>query len=289
MKILILGATGLLGNALFRVLSETKEHEVFGTIRKSKSKAYFTDELAHKLIVAEDLIDVSQINNMLLKLTPDTIINCVAVPRAVEPSVVEILRIYSVLPHTLKRICDSNSMRLIQISSDGVFSGRTGNYSEADATDATDIYGISKFLGEITGENAVTLRTSIIGHELKSKTGLLEWFLSQTDSCEAYGKSIFSGFTSIEISKIIRDKVLPNRSLNGVYHLASEPISKYNLLSLIKDRYGSKIKLNRNDTLSVNRSLNADLFNKDASYQPPKWVTQIDQMYSYRFGLRSLL
>lgn len=113
--------------------------------------------------------------------------------------------------------------------------------------------------------------------------GLLEWFLSQTDSCEAYGKSIFSGLTSIEISKIIRDKII-NSCLNGVYHLASEPISKYKLLSLIKNRYGIEIRLNVNNSFPIDRSLNGDLFNKDANYQPPSWITLIDEMYLHHFG-----
>lgn len=287
MKILVLGATGLLGHTLFQVLSKIKNYEVFGTIRESNSKAYFTDVLAANLIVAKDLSDVTQIDNLIERLTPHVIINCIAVPRNVKSSELEIFKIYSLLPQRLKHICDSNSMRLIQISSDGVFSGRRGNYSETDVPDATDIYGISKFLGEVKGENAITLRTSIIGHELKSKMGLLEWFLNQTDSCEAYGNSIFSGFTSIEISKIIRDKII-NSCLNGVYHLASEPISKHKLLSLIKNRYEFEIRLNVNNSFSIDRSLNGDRFNKDANYQPPSWITLIDEMYLHHLGRKSV-
>ena len=195
---------------------------------------------------------------------------------------------YSLFPRHLANICMIRKIRFINISSDGVFTGKKGNYFEYDLPDAEDKYGISKYLGEYYGDNIITLRTSIIGHELNSKTGFLEWFLSQQKNCSGYTRSIFSGFSSIALSKIIRDEVLTRPSLNGLFHLASKPISKYDLLKLIGKKYKVNIQINPDEQIIIDRSLNAELFNKMTGFIPPHWPEMIDEMHSYKFGLGNI-
>jgi dTDP-4-dehydrorhamnose reductase len=192
--------------------------------------------------------------------------------------------IHSVLPHRLLHLCGRSGARLIQIGSDGVFSGMRGAYTEDDTPDANDIYGISKLLGEVAAPHAITLRTSIIGHELQSGSGLLEWFLSQQDQCRCYTRAIFSGFPTIVLADLIRDVVIPRPDLHGVYHVATRAISKFDLLQLVARRYGKAIQLIPDDRENPDRSLVAARFEKATGYVAPDWPTLVDLMYCDRFG-----
>ena len=145
--------------------------------------------------------------------------------------------INSLLPHRLARLCELSGARLVHISTDCIFAGDKGGYLETDPSDAIDLYGRSKFLGEVSYRNSVTLRTSIIGHELQSSHGLINWFLAQDKQCKGFSQAIFSGLPTVVLAGIIRDVVIPNEDLFGVYHVASQPISKYNLLKLVADVY----------------------------------------------------
>jgi dTDP-4-dehydrorhamnose reductase len=188
-----------------------------------------------------------------------------------------------VLPKRLSVLCRLSGSRLIQVSSDGVFSGNRGGYTEDDLPDANDIYGVAKLLGEISEPHAFTLRTSIIGHELQSRGGLLEWFLSQQGQCSCYTRAIFSGFPTIVLADLIRDVVIPHPGLHGIYHMATRPISKFDLLQLVAKRYGKAIELIPDDRASPDRSLTADRFRKATGYTPPDWPELVDLMYSDRF------
>jgi dTDP-4-dehydrorhamnose reductase len=166
-----------------------------------------------------------------------------------------------------------------------VFSGERGRYTEDDLPDANDSYGIAKFLGEVDEPNVITLRTSIIGQELNGKDGLLEWFLSQSDQCRCYTKAIFSGFPTVVLAQLVRDVILPLQDLHGIYHVATQPISKFELLQLIAQRYGKSIYLEADDKVSVDRSLLAERFAKATGYVPPTWPELINSMFSYQYGL----
>ena len=194
MNILVLGATGMLGNVVFRVLSEGSGLKVFGTVRGIEAKRYFVSELASSLIVLENVEGKNELEQLFISHCPDIVINCIAVRKPTSSDLIESINIYSLLPHRLAHLCRMYGARLIQISTDGVFSGSRGGYTEDDFPDATDVYGMAKLLGEVRDSHAITLRTSIIGHELQTKTGLLEWFLSQHDQCHCYSRYIFSGF-----------------------------------------------------------------------------------------------
>jgi dTDP-4-dehydrorhamnose reductase len=191
------------------------------------------------------------------------------------------LTLNAILPHRLANLCKLIGARLIHISSDCVFSGKSGDYGEDDRPDAIDLYGSSKRFGEISGPNLVTLRTSTIGHEISTRFGLLEWFLGQK-TCVGYSNAIFSGLPTIEFSRIVRDLVIPNESLHGIYHVAARPINKFELLSLIAQTYQKEIKITKDVSFVIDRSLNAARFRLATGYEAPAWPELIKTMHSYK-------
>ncbi|MBL9030053.1 MAG: SDR family oxidoreductase [Caedimonas sp.] len=286
MSILVLGATGLLGNAVFRVLSESGDCPVFGTIRNVEAQQFFIPELASRLQVVEDLRDEAQMITLFDLLRPNVVVNCTALGKDTPQDPMKMVSVFSVLPRRLAHLCRLRQVRLVQISSDGVFSGNRGGYTEDDLPDANDPYGIAKLLGEVEGPGMITLRTSIIGHELFSRNGLLEWFLSQDGECTGYRRVIFSGFPTVALAQVIRDVVLPCPELQGIYHLATSPISKFDLLQLVAQRYSRSTRIVPSDKLVIDRSLSADRFARATGYVAPEWPELIDVMYSYKFGLK---
>jgi dTDP-4-dehydrorhamnose reductase len=284
MNILVLGATGMLGNAMFRGLSKTPDAVVYGTIRNEAARGWFAAESAGRLVAVRDLENPDELARLFESSRPQIVVNCIAVGRPAPADPIRSILVYSLLPQRLSRLCQSSGARLIQISSDGVFSGVRGAYREDDLPDANDIYGISKLLGEVTEPHAITLRTSIIGHELQSRGGLIEWFLSQQDRCRCYTRAIFSGFPTNVLADLIRDIVIPRPDLHGVFHVATRPISKFDLLRLVANRYGKKIELIPDDRVSPDRSLVADRFERATGYVAPDWPTLVDLMYSDEFG-----
>ncbi|MFM8331419.1 MAG: dTDP-4-dehydrorhamnose reductase family protein, partial [Candidatus Methylumidiphilus sp.] len=187
----------------------------------------------------------------------------------------------SLLPHRLATLCSIAGARLIHISTDCVFSGDRGGYTEDDPSDARDVYGKTKFLGEVTDSHTITLRTSIIGHELQTTHGLVEWFLSQERQCKGYTKAIFSGLPTVVLARIISDIVISRPDLSGVYHLAARPISKYELLNLIAAVYGKEIEIIPDDQFVVDRSLSAERFRVATGYVAPDWANLVKLMHKY--------
>ena len=171
--------------------------------------------------------------------------------------------------------------RLVHISTDCVFAGTRGDYRESDQADALDVYGRSKHMGEVDAPTTITLRTSIIGHELRTKHGLIEWFLSQHAPVRGYRQAIFSGMPTVELGRIIRDIVVPRPDLSGVYHVAAAPIDKNALLRLVADVYHHRIDIIPDDTLVVNRSLNGDRFRDATGYAAAPWPELIAAMRAY--------
>jgi len=190
-------------------------------------------------------------------------------------------------PHQLARLCALCNARMLQISTDCVFSGAKGNYSETDISDATDLYGKSKFIGELGYDHTVTIRTSIVGHELQSKNSLIDWFLSQSSSCSGYTKAIFSGLPTITLAEIIHNYVIEDSKLSGIYHVASHPISKFELLNLIATEYKKQILILEDDSVVIDRSLKADKFNRATGYLPPPWPVLANHLYQHYQSLGS--
>ena len=170
----------------------------------------------------------------------------------------------------------------MHVSTDCVFSGKGGMYTEADPTDAEDLYGRSKLLGEVDYPHAITMRTSVIGHELASSHGLLQWFLAQSNRVRGYTKVVFSGLPTVEIALVMHDFVLENAALRGVYHVSSDPITKYALLQLIARAYGHNIEIEPDDRIAIDRSLDSTRFRAATGYVPPPWPELVDRMR--RFG-----
>lgn len=283
MKILVLGASGMLGNALLRVMAESREHQVVGTVRSASALSHFAPALAESILTGIDAEDFDTLVSVLGRVRPDAVVNCIGLVKQLASANDPLcaLPINSLLPHRLARLCELIKARLIHVSTDCVFSGRKGNYVESDQPDAEDLYGRSKLLGEVDYEHAITVRTSIIGHELSGAHGLIGWFLSQQRGVKGFRNAIFSGFPTVELSKIIRDVILPRPELRGLYHVASAPISKYGLLQLVAHSYAKKIDIEPDDLLSIDRSLSAERFRLATGYVPPAWSELVMRMRDF--------
>lgn len=283
MKILVLGASGMIGSAMFRVLSSTVGWIVYGTIRTTVAKSFFDPHQAKQLIDGIDIDRFDDVVRVMGQVKPDVVINCIGLTKhhANCNDPLQAIPINALLPHRLAHLCAAASARLIHISTDCVFAGTHGNYSEADQGDATDIYGKAKLLGEITYPHTVTLRTSTIGHELQSTYGLLEWFLSQTSSCKGFTRAIFSGLPNTVFAQVVRDYVIPNVQLSGLYHVGADAINKYDLLRLIASMYSKRIEIIRDDSFVINRSFSSERFSNTTGYTAPKWLDLIQAMHDH--------
>lgn len=285
MRVLVLGVTGMLGHDVFKVLDASPELEVWGTLRSSAGLSHFSRKQHERMLSGVDVLDQDALTSVFARVRPDVVINCVGLIKqlsnANDPLVA--LPINALLPHRLARLCALGGARLIHISTDCVFSGNKGLYTESDVSDAEDLYGKSKYIGELHDQpNAITLRTSIIGHELGSNHALLEWFLSQRGSVKGYRKAIFSGLPTVELARVIRDFVIPSRQLQGLYHVSVDPIDKYNLLKLVAEVYGKDIEIVPDDNLVIDRSLDSTLFRNASGYTPPTWRELIEEMRDQR-------
>lgn len=284
MKVLIVGASGMIGSTVLRVLSEKSEWQVYGTVRDLRVKRFFSEAIGKRLIADIDVENPDLLIKVLDQIRPDVVVNCAGLtkhkPEADDPLVS--VPINALMPHRLAAMSKLVGARLIHVSTDCVFSGEKGGYSESDFVDARDVYGKSKALGEVLYPHTITLRTSTIGHELQSKYGLLDWFLSQEGHCKGYTRAIFSGLPTVVFAQVMRDVVIPNRQLTGLYHVAAEPIDKYQLLKLIAEVYGKSIDILPDDRLVIDRSLNADRFREVTGYTAPEWPELINAMHAYK-------
>lgn len=283
-SVLILGASGMLGHTLFARLLHSERYHVRATARKADPLAhFFSSEMVKNITWGVDADNFDAIVKVMGDFKPDCVINCIGIIKQLAASAEHIpaLTVNSLFPHRLAMLCKAVDARLIHISSDCVFDGLQGNYRETDASNASDLYGRTKFLGEVTSyPHCITLRTSIIGHELGTRFGLVEWFLSQTGRVNGFTKAIFSGFPTIELAKIIMEHVMPNQDLHGLYHVASDPISKYDLLAAIARHYGIPIEIAASDDFVADRSLNSHRFQQATGYVPPSWEQLVEYMHA---------
>lgn len=281
MRILILGATGMLGHTLlFEFLSLGMD--VFGTARnKAKYRGLMPDSCLDRLIDGVDALQTSSLERAIAHVKPSIVINCVGLirqkPEGREP--LPCIEVNARLPHLLLAICRHAGCRLIHYSTDCVFDGgKKGLYVESDPCSAKDVYGLSKYLGEISGPSALTLRTSIIGHELASENSLLEWFLHSEGEVRGYTKALYSGLTAVEHASALARHVLPNDALHGLYHLSSSPISKHDLLGIVAEKYGKTITIIPNDSVIEDKRLSGDLFRRATGYSAPAWPDMVAAM-----------
>lgn len=282
-KILILGATGMLGNAMVRVLAEAPSLAISATSRSTEGPSFFAPALGVDFHTGVDVESDDGLARLLSDCDPDIIVNCVGLVKQLADAnqVLEAVPINTMLPHRLAQLCRAMGTRLVHVSTDCVFSGIRGGYRETDLPDARDLYGVTKWLGEVAEPHCITLRTSIIGHELRTRHGLLEWFLSQNGSVKGFRQAIFSGVPTVELARIVRDHIIPRPDLGGLYHVSAEPIAKYDLLRLFAAEYGRATEILPDDALVIDRSLNSDRFRAETGYQPPSWPELVAAMHHF--------
>ncbi len=279
MRILILGGDGMLGHQLLRHFTPT--HDCRVTLRQPlESYASFGLFHAGNAYGGIELNIMDSIRPVLATFRPEAVINAVGIvkQRPAAEEVIPSLEINALLPHRVALACRDVGARLVHMSTDCVFSGRKGDYTETDPADADDLYGRTKYLGEVHAPNSITLRTSIIGRELARKTALLEWFLAQKGSIRGFRKAIFSGFTTIEMARIIETLLTRFPRAAGLYHVSSEPISKYDLLGLVKKRLGLAVDIVPYDDFVCDRSLDSTRFRSEFGYRPPSWSAMIAEL-----------
>lgn len=283
-RILILGVTGMLGHTLFKEMHKNQNFEVFGTTRrKSGLEKYFLEAEFERIRDNVDADNFETVIRAIAAVQPTMIINCIGIikqlPISEDP--LTAITVNAQLPHRISLVARSANARLIHISTDCVFNGKKGNYTEKDPSNAEDLYGRTKFLGEVAYPHCITLRTSIIGHELKTNFSLIDWFMSQADEIKGFTKAIYTGFSTLEIVNIISNYVIPDKTLNGLYQVSSDPISKYDLLNIIKDVYKKDIQINKYDDFVLDRSLDSTKFKNITGYKSPDWRTMLIDMYKH--------
>jgi dTDP-4-dehydrorhamnose reductase len=280
-KVLVLGATGMLGHVVARTLIRSGYKNIIATVRSEEHLNQLPNDIRPFAVSGVDAVKMDSIEQVLSTSRPVAIVNCIGVIKQRCNSIENdaLVSINGVFPHHLSRLSSRIGAKLVHISTDCVFSGKTGNYIETDLCDARDIYGKAKYLGEIVSEGHVTIRTSMIGHELSGKLSLLEWFLSQQGTVPGYTRAVFSGLTTNEIARVLVRHVIFNRNLCGLYHLSGKPIAKYDLLRLVANQYRKSIDITPDKSLIIDRSLNSKLFRESVGYNPPGWETLIEEMH----------
>jgi dTDP-4-dehydrorhamnose reductase len=281
MRVLILGASGMFGHTVLSTFAADPRFETWGTIRSAGNAAAFPEAQRARLIAGIDVTDVDSVLRAFGTARPALVINAVGIVKqlasAEDPLVA--LPINALLPHRLAAICGATGSRLVHISTDCVFAGTRGGYTEADVTDAYDLYGRSKAMGEVRDQpHVLTLRTSGIGRELGSRLGLVEWFLHATGTVRGFSRAMYSGLPWTEISRVIRDVVVPRPELHGLHQLASAPISKLELLRLLAAAYGKAIEIVPDDSFVIDRTLDGTRFTTATGYRAPDWPALVADM-----------
>lgn len=280
MKILICGADGMIGHGMFNRLR--LRHEVKGTLHKGPEQ-YETHKLFSEGNVYPhvDIANQDQVTDIINDFSPDMVINATGIvkQRADGYSKAAVIEINALVPHRLADLCAQRGAGLIQFSTDCIFSGKKGNYREDDKGDAEDLYGLTKYLGECKAQNCLTIRTSSIGVELGHCHGLVEWFLAQRGSISGFTKAIYTGLTTLELARVVEFLIVNHGDMKGLWQVSSKPISKYELLNILKEKLGrTDIEIERDDSFVCNRSLRSERFWSHTGYQVPSWPKMLEEL-----------
>lgn len=271
----------MLGHKLWQAFSD--RFDTYITLR-SGIGSYMQYRLydAKRTVDCVSVQDFDSVSRAMDAIQPNFTVNCIGTVKQsaeAEDPVISI-SVNALFPHRLVELCRSTGCRLIHLSTDCVFSGRKGTYTENDAADAEDLYGRTKLLGEVGSPGCLTIRTSMIGRELETSRGLIEWFLGQEGkTVNGYRRAVFSGFTTNALAEIISWIITEHPDLYGIWHVASEPISKFDLLSMVKRTYGLNIHIEPYDTVICDRSLNAEKLRQATGFSSPSWHDMIEQMH----------
>ena len=276
MRILVLGIYGMLGHKMAKVLG--RGHEIWGTCRQIRAIGLMPKE---RILEGVNANDFQSVLAAIDAVKPDVVVNCIGLIKQLKAAdeLTTSLEINSLFPQKLAVASSFRGIRLVHFSTDCVFSGNKGMYKQDDVPDATDIYGKTKILGEVKGENCITIRSSMIGRELGTQNGLLEWFISNRNKkVRGYRKAIYSGFTTLEMGNIVKMIIENHCELTGVWQVASQPISKYDLLKIINQKLDLNIKVEPFDDFVCDRSLDGSEFSKKTGYVAPSWKQMIDDL-----------
>lgn len=255
--------------------------ETWATVRSSEDVSLASDHLSGvQIYPGVDASNFDSIRSAINEIQPTVIVNCIGIIKqdalAYDPTAS--IEINALLPHRIASLSKAIGSKFIHISTDCVFDGAKGSYLESDVPNASDLYGRTKFLGEVNSESGLTLRTSIIGPEIRSSRSLLDWFLSQTGTTNGYTKAVFSGLTTLELSRVVYRCATEWSHLSGLYQVSADPINKFDLLSLVKARYGLDIEIQAKDEPVIDRSLDSTRFREATGYQPPSWNEMVSEL-----------
>ena len=275
-KVMILGGSGMLGHAMVKHFSKYPNKYDVVTITR---KLPLVRELGARFIVGLDVLNSDALEAVFKKENPSVVLNCIGlIKQRTTSDDPNFVLLNSYLPNLISKFSRKYSFRLIHFSTDCVFSGKKGNYVESDAVDPLDLYGRSKYAGEVAGDNILTVRTSIIGHEQATSFGLVEWFLSDLTPANGYSNAIYSGLPTCELAVIVEKYLISRTDINGILHVSSEPISKFNLLKLISDIYSHYRILSKDSSIKIDRSLDSSLMQKLTGYKAPSWNILVSDM-----------
>lgn len=280
MKILVLGGTGLIGNRLTRQLRQNAD--VYASTRSSLAEMPVLQNILEpkKWIFGLDANDFQRLESEIMQLEPDVIVNCLGVVKHQSSfkDAERTILLNSVLPWRLSGLAEKYEFKLIHLSTDCVFSGETGNYNETSTPDAVDLYGRSKVLGELNNARDLTLRTSFVGREIKSFTNLFEWVRrSKNGKIVGYRRAIYSGLTTQAISEVIERLIFDFSSLNGLWHVSSEPISKLDLICMLNTSFNLNLVIEPSDEIVCDRSLDSTAFVSKTGLITPNWMKMVER------------
>lgn len=278
-RVLVLGATGMLGHKVWQVLG--RRFDTWAGVRRVEPHRGTGLYDGPHVIESVNAEDFSSVERAVATARPHAIVNCIGIVKQLKAAkdAVQSITINALFPHQLADLAGTSNARLIHISTDCVFAGTKGHYTEDDFADANDLYGRTKFLGEVGGEGCLTLRTSIVGRELSATTGLLEWFLRhRRGRVGGYTAAYFSGLTTVALARVIGDVIERVPALSGVYHVASEPISKYDLLIKFNRAFHAGIEIEPSDAVRIDRTLNGGRFAAATGLSAGTWDTMVSEL-----------
>lgn len=282
-SIVVLGCTGMLGHKLMQTISETTDYHVYGTVRTADQKRLSKLPQNNQTTIVGDISseNLTNLRKLFSEVRPVAVVNCIGIvkqlPEGNQP--LPCIKINSLLPHQLAEMTREVGSRLFHFSTDCVYSGTKGHYSEGDPTDPQDLYGKSKALGEISGSGCFTIRSSIIGPELESHLGLFEWFCQQKGKkVKGYQKALYTGFTTTAMSQILLMLIEKFPDMNGIWNVASTPISKYEILQKINQVLNLGIEIEADQSYAINRTLDGRKFEEATGFKPPTWDQMIGQL-----------
>ena len=280
-RILILGSTGMMGSTISKLIQNDKRFKILCTYKNYRKIKLIKLKKNQKKKL--NVFDFNELKRIIFRFKPDYIINCVGLIKQLsnKQNINKTKFLNTNLPRKLSIIAKNKNFKIIHLSTDCVFSGKKGNYKESDKCDATDLYGISKFKGEVVSKFVLNIRTSIIGHELKSSNSLLNWFLIQK-KINGFKKAFFSGLTTFELSNIIINEIIiKNKISNGLFHISGPKISKLNLLKIVKRIYKRKTIINIDNSFKIDRSLNSNKFTKLINIKKKSWANMIKEQWIF--------